>query len=237
MAEVVEAEKKVVTNKDIDYGKALSWFIKDTKFWPTVLTLSLYLLSCILILPMFYVVPLLTGYLIDVIRNIQQGKFEVPEVGGDQWKDGAVLVLISMAVGFAIGFVAFVIVMGISILSTILEDSSSATSVILNLFASLISYATQAITSLFVPFFTYLAYAIYAKTGSINSIFQVSNYQTMWKRNGTALIIGTLIATVAISALAGVGFFACCIGVLPATVIGYYILAGFIGQFDVEEVE
>lgn len=220
----------------IDYGKALGWYSKDKKFWPTVLTLSLYILSCIFIIPILYVIPYIAGYVVAVTRNIQRGLYELPELSGSYWKEGAILMLVSMlASGVFIGLF-FAIVIGGSVLSEILAESSPAVATAITFFTGIGSLLVQAVMSLFVPFIYFAMYAFYAKTGEVSSIFMIDNYRTLWQKNSWTIVISYFLYAAVSSALTGVGLLVCCIGVLPAMVVVNFIMAGLVGQLDVEGI-
>ncbi len=220
--------------KTIDYSKALSWFIKDKKFWPTVLTMSLYSLSCVLIIPLFYVIPVTTGYSIALAKKIQNDEYELPEFPGDYWKDGVVFALLMVALSTAFGILVSIFAFGGVIFSSILKDSSESLAALSSLGTQGIGFLLQMLSSIIAPLVTFAFYAIYAKTGSINSLFDINNYKKIWAQNKWGFVVASLIYMVAASALATVGFMACCIGILPATAISSIMMASIIGQLSVE---
>jgi hypothetical protein len=222
---------------EIDYGKALSWYIKDPKFWPIVLTLSLYMLSCIFILPMFYVLPLLTGYSVALIRKVQQGEYEILDVDSSYWNEGMKLILVGFAVGIVIGILLTIFMFGGSILAALGADNDSMAIVIFALIFQLVGLGVQLLISLGFPLLTLMAYAIYAKTGTMGSMFTWSNYQALARNNGWNLVIGYLVYYAGLTAITTLGVFACCVGVLPASVIALFVMAGVAGQFGVDGVE
>jgi len=229
----MEDQKQV----QLDYAKGLSWYIKDPKFWPTVLTLSLYTLSCIFIIPIFFVVPVMAGYSVAMIRQIQQGNYEILEVNNSYWNDGIKLFLLSSAVSLALGVVITIFSFGgVLLISLLGGDRHSGATVGITIIMQLIGYVFQMVFSLVFPFLIVLAYAIYAKTGDFGSIFSIENYKTMWRTNQWNLVIAYLLYTVVVSALATVGMFACCIGILPAMAASTFIMAGVFGQLSAEGV-
>lgn len=222
----------------LDYGKALSWYIHDPKFWPTVLTMSLYMISCIFILPMFYVLPLFTGYTIAQIRKIQRGEYEILDLDSSYWNDGMKLLLVGLAVGIGLGVVLMILMFGPSVLLTAVagQDSNSAVAVVAVLM-QLIGYGIQMLFSFGFPLLALMAYAIYAKTNSIGSMFIWGNYKALWHNNGWSVVVGYLVYYAGTMALTSLGMLACCVGVLPASVIAIFLMAGVAGQFGVEGVE
>lgn len=220
----------------MDYSKALTWYTKDAKFWPTVLTLSLYILSCFLFLPIFYVVPYMTGYLLVLIRNIQKGDYALPDVTGNYWKEGLPLILLSFALSMIVGLLFGIVMFGGAILAGILAEVSSSFELVFSLGIQLLSLLVQTLTSLVLPFVYFMAYAIYAKTNAISSLFEIENYKKVWQQNTWSIVIGYVIFMAVSSALSFAGIIACCIGVLPAAVVSQFIMAGVVGQYKVENV-
>lgn len=223
--------------KTIDYAKALSWYVNDKKFWPTVLTMSLYTISCIFILPIFYVVPLFLGYSIAIIRNIQAEKYELPELNSTYWKDGVTLALVAIAISMVVGMLFGGAFFGGAIVSRILREVSEGLGAVVMLGLNLLGLMLQAVLSFIAPMIYFVAYAIYAKTSSVNSMFQVENYKKLWRNNEWGIVIAYAVYMAATSALSMIGFFACCIGILPAIVVSGFIMAGFIGQLDTKGIE
>jgi len=227
-----------IKQTQLDYGKALSWYLKDPRFWPTVLTMSLYFISCIFILPMFYVLPLFTGYTIAQIRKIQAGEYEILELNSSYWNEGVKLMLLSFAIGLVVGLIAgFFTMAGAILLASAGGNDASAGAIIVVMVLNLIGYLLQFTFSFALPYFMLLAYAIYAKTGSINSMLNWSNYKAMWRTNGWSTAVGYLIYYAGLMALTMIGMIACCIGILPASAAAVFIMAGVAGQFSVEGVE
>lgn len=224
------------STKGIDYGKALTWFAKDPKLANTLLTLSLYLLSCVLILPIFYVAPYFTGYILKMVQNIQQGIFELPTLEGSYWRDGITLIMVSMGISFVLGIMVAIVIFGGTIAGSILSESSTAGGTIVTIMFQLISLVIQVVGSIILPIVYFMAYAIYSKTGSISSILAIGNYKIVWQQNQWEIVISYVIYMAVVSALSTLGFMACCIGILPAAVASNFIMAGFIGQFKVEDV-
>lgn len=220
----------------MDYSKALTWYTKDAKFWPTVLTLSLYILSCLLFLPIIYVVPYMTGYLIVLIRNIQKGDYTLPDVTGNYWKEGIPLVLLGFALSLIVGLLFSIVIFGGAVLTGILAEVSSSYRLVLSLGIQLLSLLFQMLTSFVLPFVYFMAYAIYAKTNAISSLFEIENYKKAWQQNSWNIVIGYFIFMAVSSALSFAGLIACCIGVLPAAVVSQFIMAGVVGQYNVENV-
>lgn len=222
----------------IDYGKVLTWYFNDPRFWPTILTLSLYMLSCVFIVPIFYVVPLLTGYSISLIRNIQKGKYEIPEIDSSYWTDGAKLLLAYIGVTVIFMVIFMILGFGGMLLSGMLgrNGDSNGLGVITLLVTNVFSIVFQLVYSIVLPFILLLAYAIYAKTNSLSSVFAWSNYVAMWRNSRWNLVIGYFVYYAGVMALSMVGFMACCVGILPAMAASTFIMAGLVGQLGTEGV-
>ncbi|WKZ29754.1 MAG: hypothetical protein QY314_03010 [Candidatus Dojkabacteria bacterium] len=72
----------------MDIGKALTYYTKDEKFVNVLAIFSLLLISCIFLLPIFFVGPLVVGYTVELVRRIQNGDYSLPEIQyGDQGKE------------------------------------------------------------------------------------------------------------------------------------------------------
>jgi len=232
----VQVEKPVVSStKKIDYARTLTWFLKDKRFGSVLLKGSLYILSCILILPAFYVIPVFVGFMLDIISNVQNGVYELPEEFGSerQWKDGAVLALISIAFSFILSFIfsfgAGSVRMGGSDMSNV-ENLLRNASHYRSGFSSFIS-------SLLNTLFMMVTYAIYAKTREPRSLFVGSNYSSIFSKSGVNILIFMLISGAASTVLLPLGVLAFCIGIFPILVIVQLINSSLYGLIDVSEVE
>ena len=172
-----------------------------------------------------------------MIRQIQQGKYEILEVNNSYWNDGIKLFLLSFAVSLALGVVIMIFSFGgVLLISLLGGERHSGAAVGVSLIAQLIGYVIQMIFSLVFPFLVVMAYTIYAKSGDFGSIFSFANYKVLWQNNQWNLVIAYLLYTVVVSALATVGMIACCIGILPAMAASIFIMAGVFGQLSVEGV-
>jgi hypothetical protein len=232
---MTETTQTTRTTVGPDYGTALTWYFKDPLFGNVVMQFSLLILSCIFILPVFYVAPLMLGYLIATIRNVQKGKYALPEVDANvQWKDGAMLMLVNLAVGVVVATISFSISMLVSFSSIALgSDASSEFSFFSGMLAIFGSFINIAI-NLVVVFVEMLMVVIYAKTGSLNDLISLENYQTIMRNNGSTVIISMILMYVVGSVVPMIGFLFCCIGILPASVIITFITAGLYGQISTE---
>lgn len=178
----------------------------------------------------------MTGYLIAMVRNIQKGEYVLPDLSGNYWKEGLPLILLSLALSLAVGLVFGLVMFGGAILAGILAEVSSSFELVFSLGIQLLSLLVQAFTSLVLPFIYFMAYAIYAKTNTLSSLFEVENYKKVWQQNTWSIVIGYFIFMAVSSALSFAGFLACCIGILPAAVVSQLIMAGVVGQYKVENV-
>lgn len=233
MAEITE--KKVVAAKsaDIDYGKSLSWFFNDPKFWNTVLKASLLMLSMILIIPIIYVAPLFVGYTLHLIRNIQNGVYELPELGEEgQWQDGIVLALL----GFGLSFILGLIIGGGSVATMFAAAQNGADPETLNNYSSLANIPGM-LSRLFQSLLAVMAMPMFAKTRDIGSLFNIGNYQAIWEANGAKIVIVAVLVYVLSSVIPAVGFLALCIGVLPASFIVTIMKGSLYGELDVSNID
>ncbi|MCC7304481.1 DUF4013 domain-containing protein [bacterium] len=222
--------------KTIDYAKALSWYVNDKKFWPTVLTISLYIFSCVLLLPVFYVLPVLTGYSLKLIRNIQEGKYELPELESGYWKEGVMVLLVTFAFYLLVGIVVSGVIAVSQITTHVVREYSHFGGALLRLGTYMVSLVLQSTVSLVFPLISFVAYSIYAKTRNLNSMFMASNYKQIWESNRWNVVISYGLYFTATSALGAIGLLACCVGILPALAISMFLMAGFAGQLDTKGV-
>lgn len=226
----------------MDIGKALTYYTKDEKFVSVVAIFSLLILSCIFLLPIFFVGPLFVGYTVELVRRIQNGDYSLPEIQyGDQWKRGLLLVIVQIAVGFVFGMIQFAIIIPFAIMMGVGNEmasssssySSTSGSLLYSLVSNVVSYAFSFVTMII----SFMMVAIYAKTDNVNALFKIDNYKKLWANNGANLIILPIISSIVGGFVALIGLVALCIGILPASVISMLISAGFNGQVDVKEIE
>lgn len=234
MAEIIEENVVSSSNSgDIDYGKALSWMFKDPNFGSILLKGSLLLLSFILVIPIFYVIPVFIGFTLDLTRNLQNGKYELPGLGAEgQWKDGIILSLLGLAFSLMIGL----LVGGGTTLASFAALQNGASPEQLSTYSNFLNIPSMLLNALTITI-TMMVYPIYAKTQDVGSLFNVSNYKNMWDNNGSVLIISALIVWVVSQALTMVGLFAFCFGLLPAIVITYMVKGSFYGHMNVDGIE
>ncbi len=229
--EAVQTQKIGSNARRVDYARALSWFFTDPQFGRVVLVGSLYLLSCILILPLFYVAPVLWGYILDLISNIQKGRWELPLLGAEgQWQKGVKYMLVQLMLAVAIVILSMVILFGFGAL---IETSYGSTQTILGFFGVLLYFALVLGASLLL----YFQFIIFAKTDDISSMFSMHNLGYVLKKNIGAMIIASIIFYAAANIYPLIGMAACGIGILPAVIVLYMTMASLFGQLDVDGVE
>lgn len=229
----------------MDIGKALTYYTKDEKFVSVVAMFSLLLLSCIFLLPILFVGPLMVGYTIEIVRRIQNGDYSLPEIAyTDFWKKGIMLVLVQIAVGVLFFFLQALITVPLSFLGLAgtsslrssdysYRDSSGS---LMYLGTSMLTNVISLVFSFVQTIVSFAMIAIYARTDNVNSLFNFSNYKKLWANNGANLVILPIVSGIAGGVIVFIGFLAFCIGALPATVVVSLIQAGLIGQVDTKEV-
>ncbi|WKZ29755.1 MAG: hypothetical protein QY314_03015 [Candidatus Dojkabacteria bacterium] len=138
------------------------------------------------------------------------------------------------------GIVQFIILIPLAIIfgvgREVMDDSATASaggSIVYTLSSNVVSYGFSFLSAII----GFTMTAIYAKTDSVNSLLKIDNYKRMWANNGANVIILPIISSIVGGFVAILGFFALCIGIIPASVISMLIGAGFNGQLDVKEVE
>lgn len=233
MAEIITTtEVPSVTstpNKAVDFGKALSWYLNDPKFGKTLLIVSLWILSCFLILPIFYVVPVIMGFYIELVKNIQNGRWEIPEFGSsEQWNEGVKFFLISLLFGVAVGAIFVALMIPLGFLINAVEEFAIVVPflVIFGMIAHIVLGAVL----------TYTPIMIIAKTGNYSLIWNVYLHTAIVKAEWKNMLLGFLVMMVASYALSFIGALACYIGIFPAIIVTYLMMAGVIGQIDTTEI-
>lgn len=228
MADTVAVSVPVAARPNPDYGHAISWVFSDPKFGENLLIMSVLVLSCILVLPILFVGPFLAGYAIALTRNIQQGNYVLPARDyGAQWTEGILYTLVLAGIELVIFLVFLFIDM---VITLVIKDSTVQNVVIM--FFGLINYAI----SFFLTWASFQMVAIIAKTRSISSLFNFSNYSVLWNRNGATTILAMLLYSL-LAGLAGIlGFALVCVGILPAVAISTMWQGSFAGLLDTEGV-
>lgn len=231
----------------MEIGRALTYYTKDPKFVNVVAIFSLLLLSCIFVLPIFFVGPLFVGYTVAVVRRIQNGDYTLPEIEYNQmWMKGLMLVLIQIAISIAFSVVMFAIALPLQIIFGLNAAPSSSRTVgsyrtaqqltALQLVISAVIQLIQFVFNVIMALLSVMMLAIYAKTNEVNSLVRFDNYKKLWTNNGLNIIIVTVLSGIVGGLLTFVGFLLCCIGILPMAVISGLINAGLVGQLKTQEI-
>lgn len=230
----------------MDYGKALSYYTKDSKFVSVVAIFSVLLLSCIFIFPILFVGPLMAGYSIALVKRIQNGDYTLPEIDySGMWQKGLPYAVVVFVIGLVFAIISGVLQAIVSTIfpgtvvrsSSVYYTTSLATTRINSPIATLINFVISTLFSLVQAFISIAMLAIYAKTEQLNSLVKVENYTNFFKKNLTSIIISIVIMFVVGGILGFVGFLLCCVGILPVIVILNFMQAGVTGQLDVSDVK
>lgn len=222
----------VTKSSGIDYGKAITWVFSSPDAVNTILKVSLLLLSCILIIPALFVGPWVFGWTLATIKNIQQGKWQLAEIDlMEQFKSGLIFTVIIFVISLVIQMVSFIPQLAIAGLGS---DSDMA--LIAGSISVIFSFVIMVVSFIF-SIIQYFAMVIYAKTGDLNSLFNIENYKSIWAKNGIHTIVGPLAIGIVSIPVMIIGLMALCIGMFPAAVVIYAMQAGILGQFDVSEVK
>lgn len=212
----------------IDIVKAFSYPLKDEKFAYKLLILSLLMVSCVLFIPIFFVVPFLTGYSINTIRNIQNSKWKLADLD-DKW-----MVYFQEGLFISIAFIVAccIFYIPLQIISAVLSNSESESIIIvlLNLFVSILSIIVSLILSILMT----NARVLQAKTQDKMAFTNISGHISLIKNNWLNYIVYCIVVGIACFPLMFIGILACCIGVIPASVYLGFISSGFEGQFKVD---
>lgn len=207
--------------------ETLTWFFKDPKFASILLKFSLLILSCIFILPMIYVIPVMIGYQLRVIRHLQGNLFELPEIDAEMWTEG----LMYLVVVGGVSTVIAAIIVGVPMFLTAImgaTDTSEATYFIM----TMLTLVVQNIVPLVLSAWGFYAMSIYARTRNIGDVFSIQEYQNMWTINQWNMVIGFVLSLVIPNFVLGVGFMLLCIGILPAMMVSSLMTASLIGSIE-----
>lgn len=234
MAEIIttndEKASSAGQNKSVDYGKSLSWYFNDPNFGKTLLVASLWILSCLLILPLLYVLPVFMGFYVDLIRNIQNNKWEIPAFGtSEQWVTGMKYFVWSFTFGIVILILMALVMFPLVALTSEVEAMAIIMPFVMIVFIAL--YFLIGVISTFTPGM------IFARTGSLSQMWNVNLHVAIFKKEWKNMLIGFLVMMIASYALSFIGAIACYIGILPAIVVTYLIMAGVVGQISTSEID
>jgi len=210
----------------MDVFKGLTWFTKDSKFINKLLILSGLALSCILILPVFFVAPFFLGYLIDTIRSVQDSEYELPELKYmEQFKKGVFYMIFVIIFFVVFGVIEFIIE---KITGGLLYNSYSFSANY-----TVIGFVWNILKSILVIY----AQVIYAKTNTFASLFNLGNYRVMVQNNGVKPILIQFIFPFVAMPVLLVGALALVVGMVPAAIVCSFMYAGLFGQLKTDGVK
>lgn len=233
MAELKRVEEVVNSGSSrVDYGKAIGWYFSDPLFWSNVLKFSLFFLSIFLIFPIFYVGPVLFGFMIQISRNVQKGEYKLPEFGAEgQWKEGLMIMLFSMGLGTVVSIFMSLVITPLTFSIGYLGDSNE---VMILFFVVLL--VVQLAFTLLLTVVSFAIQGIYAKTGDFNSMLSIDNYRYVIKNNWKKMVVSLIVIYGVALGFSIVGFLVFCVGIIPAYLAIYIVMATIVGQLDVDEV-
>lgn len=227
----------------IDFADVFTFILKDKKIIYKILVLSLLLLSCVLVFPLFFVVPYFVGYFINITKNVQKGKSELPEV--EQWekyfKTGLPLTLILVILTIVI--FSFNSLMGAfkSLQFINISKPSDITNFgpqmplslpILLLIAVIPSFFQFIISNLYTVFYL-CALNIQAKDSDYTKLLNFENYLEILKKNWVNLIIFVILNLIISYILFPIiTVLTCCLGLIPFFIYIQIITAIFSGKLS-----
>lgn len=202
-----------------DVIKLITWFVKDRNFTPTLLNFSLLLLSCILIFPVIYVIPLLMGYVIEVIKTVRLKRYMLPEISPTtQWQPGLLFLLVLLGVGTVS-----------TVVLTICEQLCEPWGALGELFIA----AGVGFTNIVISFMSVVWAIIFAQRHSLSDIVNmqllIAIVTLRWRSIILSMILVFLVTIVCLS----VGLVVFCIGILPALVMVLIITGSLYGSVDI----
>ena len=219
----------------MDVFKGLTWFTKDSKFINKLLILSGLALSCILILPVFFVAPFFLGYLIDTIRSVQDSEYELPELKYmEQFKKGVFYMIFVIIFFVVFGVIEFIIekITGGLLYKTV-RTSYTNSSYSFSANYTVIGFVWNILKSILVIY----AQVIYAKTNTFASLFNLGNYRVMVQNNGVKPILIQFIFPFVAMPVLLVGALALVVGMVPAAIVCSFMYAGLFGQLKTDGVK
>lgn len=212
----------------MDIGRAFSFVFEDEKWVTKTLIAVVVAILSILIIP----IPLLTGYMVAIARNVANGDETLPEWSdwGRLWMDGLAIIVANIV--YTIPFWLIPLILAVPSLLTNNEQAGTS----LMSLAVILSCFLITIGVLLLLFISPALVVIYARTGEFGSLFQVgrilSFVQACINPILVALVIGILVSVVA-SIVGGLLNLIPCIGTilaLPVTVYPLMVMGHAYGQ-------
>ena len=212
----------------MDIGRAFTYVFEDERWVTKTLIAVVVAILSILIIPL----PLLTGYMVAIARNVANGDEKLPEWSdlGRLWMDGLAIIVANIV--YTIPFWLIPLILTLPSFMTNNENlGASLMSVGLVLSCILITIGV-----LLLLFISPALVVIYARTGEFGSLFQIGRILSFVRAciNPilTALVIGILVSVVA-SIVGGLLNLIPCIGTiiaLPVTVYPLMVMGHAYGQ-------
>jgi hypothetical protein len=205
-------------------------FIFDDPRWPVKIVIgALLMLASVLVVPFFFVL----GYQLEVVRSVAAGNdCALPEWNdmGRKFSEGASMFLISLVYA-----VPLLIVIGaVSVLGLLVGGNPDAVRHAVTTGIALIGFMAGWLVvvaySLALRFASPAITGTFAKTRSIKKSLQVGVIAGLIKADAKAYLLVALITVFVTSAIAALGIFACCIGVLFTAFYAAVVNAHLIGQ-------
>jgi len=212
----------------MDIGRAFSFVFEDERWVTKVIIAVVVSLLSILIIPL----PLLTGYMVAVARNVMNGDESLPEWEnwGQLWMDGLAIIVANIV--YTLPFWLIPMILMVPSLLT----SNEHTGISLMSAGMLLSCLFILVWIFLLLFISPALVVIYARTGEFGSLFQIGSIfsfvQACITPIITALVIG-LLASIVVGVVAGVLNLIPCIGTilsLPVTVYPLMVMGHAYGQ-------
>jgi len=203
----------------MDIGRAFSFVFEDERWVMKVLIAVVVAILSILIIP----IPLLTGYMVAIARNVANGDETLPEWNdlGRMWMDGLAIIVANIVYTIPFWLIPLILMLP----SAMTSDKDLGMS-LMSIGAAL-SCILIVIGVLLLLFISPALVVIYARTGEFGSLFQIgrilSFVQACITPILTALVIGILVS-VAASIVGGLLNLVPCIGTILALPVAVYPL-------------
>lgn len=216
----------------MDFGKAFKFVFEDPSWGSKIIIGALLYLGSFLIFPIFFII----GYAVEVVQNVANGREPaLPEWDdwGEKFRKGFMLSLVFFVYFLPI-FLLMILVFLMAFVAEILGDSD-VVGMIIGLSSVFINGAIM-LYSLFISAVVPAIYIRYAVTEEFGQAFKLREIFNFIKENlGLYLIVFLL--GFAINYAAGLGMFACCIGVFFTGFYALLVNSHLYGQLYLEAIK
>lgn len=219
----------LVSVEDLQVSRAFTYVFDDPR-WPVkVIIGALFMLASVLVVPFFFIL----GYQLEIVRRVAAGDdCTMPEWDGmgRKFTEGAAMFLIGLVYAIPV----LIVIGAVTVLGLLVGGNPDAVRHAITtgiaLFGFIIGWLLVVIYGLLLRLASPAITGTYAKTRSISKSLQVGVVVGLIKADLKAYLLVLLLTVFVTSAIAFLGIFACCIGVLLTTFYAALVNAHLIGQ-------